>query len=524
MEKYMKKYIEIIVGLLIFISCQNRYDENSFIDKKIDQGISEIVNSIPEISFPDRTINLIEFAGFKPDFNGTHNFQPALNKAIAELSAKGGGTIYFPHTWGSRKWVKCTDVYRMDGPINLASNIRLMLAHGTKIQFVFNPENYLDDGKGVITRWEGVSIKSFSPLIRAFNVENVAIVSEGVGAMPIIDGDGEKWQYWSTTQDPKLKHKHVLHLLSDEDVKLNDREFVDVHKDFYRPCMLEFYLCKNVLIDGIQLHNTPFWTVHPVFSENVTVRNVIFNVQAENSDGVDPESTHNVLVENCMFNNHDDNIAIKSGRNKEGREGVDISGTVLEMAKSKFINGNKIFGSTENVVIRNCIVKGHHAICIGSEVSGSVRNVYVVDNVGVQDVKYGLYVKSSPKRGGVVEDVYVRNLKLNKAKMAVVLNPCYAINDTVSKHYPMFRNIYVKDVHINETLKGAIEVLGWSSLPMENIHLENIIIEKVNSGNPSDCVRVRNSNNVQLKNVQIEDKIFEGDFSDASGEKPKART
>ena len=244
----------------------------------------------------------------------------------------------------------------------------------------------------------------------------------------------------------------------------------------------------------------------------------------ENSDGVDPESTHNVLIENCMFNNHDDNVAIKSGRNKEGREGVDISGTPVEGIKSKFIRGNKIYGSTENVVVRDCVFKGHHAICIGSEVAGSVRNVYIVDNVSVQDVKFGFYIKSSPKRGGVVENIYVRNMKLNKARMAVVLNPNYAKNDTLSTNFPLFQNIYVKDMHIKETSQGGIEVAGWSSLPMENIYLENIFIDKINSPNSVDPLKVQNSKNVQLKNVQIEGKTFDGDYSDDSGENPSTHS
>ncbi|TKG96616.1 hypothetical protein EYV94_05035 [Puteibacter caeruleilacunae] len=521
----IKNFIGMVFLLLMAIACQ-RTNKNdiSFVDQKIDGEIDRIVNALPEITFPDRTINLIEYAGFEPDSEGTKDFQPVLNKAIKELAAKGGGTIYFPHTWGSRKWVKGTDVYRMDGPINLASNIRLMLAHGTKIQFTFNPVNYLDNGKGVITRWEGVSIKSFSPLIRAFNAENVAIVGEGKGAMPIIDGDGEKWQHWSTTQDPQLDHKYVLHRLSDEDVKLTDREFVDVNKDFYRPYLLEFYLCKNILIDGVQLFNTPFWTVHPVFSENVTVRNVIFNVQAENSDGVDPESTHNVLIERCVFNNHDDNVAIKSGRNKEGREGIDISGTEIEKINSPFIHGNKMFGATENVVVRNCIMKGHHAICIGSEVAGSVRNVYAVDNVGVQDVKYGLFIKSSPKRGGMVENIYVRNMKLHKASMAVVLNPCYAKQDTVSTHYPLFRNIYVKDMEVDYAENGGVEILGWSKLPIKGVHLENVTIKELNPKKRANPVKVINATQINFKNVQIEGEKFNGDYSDESGEKPRSRT
>jgi len=509
--------------ILGFSSCQDISEEKSELDQKIDDSVEAIIQSIPEITFPDRSINLIEYSGHKPDMAGSYNFQPLLNKAIDELSKQGGGTIYFPHTLGPKAWVKETDIYRMDGPINLKSNIRLMLASGTKIKFTFNPKNYLNNGKGVITRWEGVSIKSFSPLVRAFNVENIAIVAETLkGTAPVIDGDGEKWQHWYR-QDLAEDHKLVLHRLCDTDVKLADREFTDIKKDFYRPFLMEFYLSKNILIDGVKLTNTPFWTVHPVFSENVTVRNVVFDVNVVNSDGVDPESSHNVLIENCMFNNHDDNVAIKSGRNKEGREGVDISGTELEGIQSKFIKGNKIYGATENVVVRNCILKGHHAICIGSEVAGSVRNVYALDNIGVQNVKFGLYIKSSPERGGVVEDIYIRNMHLNHAKMGAVLNPCYSKNLVDTTHFPLFRNIYIKNMTINHAYRGGIEVAGWPQLPMENIHLENIEIKHLDKGSELD-VRIHNSKNVILKNVKINQIEFNGDYSDESGEKPTGRT
>ncbi|MFW6371638.1 MAG: glycoside hydrolase family 28 protein [Bacteroidota bacterium] len=522
----MKIIMPIAIAFFAFImsSCETdkNPDEKSLIDKKIDTKINEIVESMPELTFPDTTINLIEYAGFEPDGEGSKNFQPALNKAIKELSEAGGGTIYLSHSSGdSDLWVKETEVYRMDGPINLKSNIRLLLDYGTKIQFTYDPENYLVDGEGVITRWEGVSIKSFSPLIRAFNAENIAIeAADGHGAMPVIDGDGEKWGLWSFENDREREYKKVLHRLSDTDVKLAHREFVDINKDYYRPFLMEFYLCKNVRIEGLELRNTPFWTVHFLFSEYARARNLVFNVHGENSDGVDPESSHNVLIENCHFNNHDDNVAIKSGRNKEGREGVDITGTELEGIESKFIKDDKIYGSTENIVVRNNVLKGHHAICIGSEVAGSVRNVFVNDNTGVQSVRYGLFIKSSPKRGGIVEDIYVRDLKLEKASLGIVLNPCYAKQDTVSSYYPLFKNIYMKDIEIEQARKGAIQILGWPELPIENVHLEGITINEVLNRNQEDWTMVRNANNVTLKNVEIEDQVFDGDFSDSSGEIP----
>lgn len=521
--------ILIVFAVFVLSACYNNEyregktsPEKSSVDEKIDTKVKEIVESLPALNFPDTTVNLIEYAGFKPDGLGSKNFQPAINRAIEELSAAGGGTIYLAHSSGDKwLWVKETEVYRMDGPINLKSNIRLLLDYGTKIQFTYNPENYLDNGKGVITRWEGVSIKSFSPLIRAFNAENIAIeAADGNGAMPIIDGDGEKWGLWSFNNDREREYKKVLHRLSDTDVKLAAREFTDVNKDYYRPYLIEFYLCKNIRIEGLQLQNTPFWTVHFVFSEYATVRNIVFNVHGENSDGVDPESTHNVLIENCHFNNHDDNVAIKSGRNKEGREGVDITGTELEGIESKFIKDNKIYGSTENIVIRNNVLKGHHAICIGSEVAGSVRNVYATDNIGVQSVRYALFIKSSPKRGGVVEDIYIRNMKLQKASLGIVLNPCYAKQDTVSTHYPLFKNIYMKDIEIEEASRGAIQILGWAKRPIENIHLENITINKVSNREKEQWVKVRNANNVILKNITVVGQLFDGDFSDNSGEIP----
>lgn len=527
---HYKNSIVYILIILLFGSCMNKPKENiqeanqtdNEIDAKIDKNVSAIVQSLAKPEFRDTVINLIEYSGMKPDMAGTHNFQPALNKAIQELSATGGGTVYLTHSSGDiHKWVKEIEVYRMDGPINMANNIRLLLDRSTKIQFICNPSNYLDNGKGVFTRWEGVSIKSFSPMIRAFNAQNIAIeAAGGYGAMPIIDGDGERWGLWARDNSKSGDCKKVLHRLSNSDTKLIDREFIDVKKDSYRPHLIEFYLCKNIYIDGIQLHNSPFWTVHPVFSENIIVRNVIFNVQAENSDGVDPESSHNVLIENCHFNNHDDNVAIKSGRNKEGSEGVDISGTDLEGITSKFIKGNKLYGSTENVVVRNCVLKGHHGICIGSEVSGSVRNVYVVDNICVQDILYGVYIKSSPKRGGVIEDIYVRNMKLKKARTGVVLNTCYGRLDTINKNYPLFRNIYVKDIYIENAEQRAVEISGWSKLPLENIYIENMEVANITDKKNGESVKVINANNVRFKNIVVEGEMFDGDYSDSSGQNP----
>ncbi|MEM9856828.1 MAG: glycosyl hydrolase family 28 protein, partial [Bacteroidota bacterium] len=432
-----------------------------------------------------------------------------IQKAINTLTEKGGGILRFRHTQGN-SWVKQIETYRVKGPIHLKSNIELAFTPNLRIYFEFDPESYMLPG-GTLRRYEGTTMFSFSPLIYAFNERNISLVQESGSGVPArIDGDGMRWQRWAVEQDGKRTSEGLKRSYEDirdwniNDTPLKDRIFTDVEKDVFRPQMIHFFMCQDVLIDGIQLENSPFWMVHPVFSENMTFRNMIFDGPVVNNDGFDPESSDKILIENIIFNNHDDNVAIKAGRDKEGRDGVTIEGTLLESLENRYIQNGRLGGPTTNVVVRNCTFRGHHSIAIGSEMSGGVKGVYVYDNVGPQQVKNALYLKSSRRRGGTIEDVFMVNNTFNRVESIATLLPNYD-GDTQSPFVPTFKNVWLVNTHA-KTSNHGVRIKGWPESPISNVHLINVSIREVEK---EEIFDLENVIDLSLSNV-----IMEGERSD----------
>lgn len=512
-----------LVGLCItflILSCSGSRQAQTDFDSAMEKIVSEVLT--PEI--PDRQINLIEYAGFKPDPQGKHDFRKKIQSAIDLLASQGGGTLWFPNTRETRTFIKYHEIYRIHGPIELRSNIRLLLDPSITLFFEYDPKAYLPNGKPVLTRYEGTTLYTLAPCIRAFRAENVVIESTGGnGAMPCIDGDGQKWQRWmwdGETARKKAGRKPAYQALKDinnADVPVRERIFDNPHDDFFRPHMMQFFMCSRVRVEGIKITNSPFWCVHPVFSEHVTIRGIAYDAYVANNDGIDPESSHHVLIENVLFSNADDNVAIKAGRDKEGRDGADIRGTELEGVKSRYISNNRIGGPTESIVIRNNVFKGHYAIAIGSEMSGGVRHVYADNNRSLQDVNMGFFIKSSRTRGGMVEDIHIRNLSLNKVDKDVIsMIPNYD-NDSVSPHPPVFRDIHVQNVTAN-TAGNGIRIYGWSDSPVRNVSIKDVRVAEVSE----EKFVVEEAENIRLKNVQIGTECLDGDYSrrDSEGSVP----
>ena len=501
--------------IIITISCQNKPDQlidDVLLSRKID-SIDALITR-PEI--PRHEINLIDFSGNEPDNVGTHNFITDIRSAIDSLVSLGGGTLYFPHTEDLNAWVKTFVTYRIKGPIELASNIRLLIDPSVQLWFEFEPSSYLPDGKGVITRHEGTTLFSFSPLIRGFNVENVIIESKsGSGGTPKIFGDGFKWQNWSTTGEDSLVEaglqasKKYARKINNQDMPLRDRRFDVIGKHFLRPPTMQFFLSKNILVQGIQIIESPFWCIHPVFSENLRFKEIFFDSHVINNDGFDPESSRNVMIENIIFNNRDDNVAIKAGRDLEGRKGVNISGTILENISSPYINQNIIGGVAENIVVRNSVFKGHNAICVGSEMSGGVRNVYIVDNMAPQGVGIAFFLKGSRKRGGFAHNIYVKNNRFSNVSSLVDIIPNYD-GDTESEYPPQFHHIFIENMYSDKSERG-IRIFGWYDQPIYDVYLKNVRIDKV-MDKESKFIQVSQAKNVELTDVEINNLIHDQTF------------
>jgi polygalacturonase len=247
-----------------------------------------------------------------------------------------------------------------------------------------------------------------------------------------------------------------------------------------RPGFIEPYGCANVRIEGITIKDSPFWIIHPVFCNNVIVRGVTVNSYNYNNDGCDPESCRNVLIEDCTFFTGDDAIAIKSGRDNDAW---------------------RIGQPTENVVIRNCSLRSKiNGLCIGSEIAGGVRNVFI-ENIIIPKSSNAIYFKSNLDRGAYIENIYVRNVQADSVRTAFIrFEPNY--KGERSGFYPtLFNNFSIENVTCKITEECGIYMAGFKEQPIKNIELKNVTIGKV-----PIPYSLENGQDVTFENVKINGK------------------
>ena len=343
------------------------------------------------------------------------------------------------------------------GAIRLLSNVNLKVDEGATLLFVFQPELY----PIVPTRWEGLDCWNLSPCVYAFQADNVAITGKGT-----IDGgaDNENWWPWCGKDRfgwkegmPRQQGDHArprLLRLAEDGVEMDERRFTA--DDCLRPQLINFNQCDGVLIEDVTLLRSPFWVIHPLLSKNVTVSGVHISNDGPNGDGCDPESCDGVVIENCFFNTGDDCIAIKSGRNNDGR----------------------LWGRpSENIIIRNCRMEnGHGGVVIGSEISGGCRNVFAenctMDSPNLDRV---IRIKTNTCRGGVIENIYARNIEVGQCKESVMrINLDYEPREICCRGYvPTVRNVYLDNVTCNKSRYGILLNSLDSVANVYNINVNN---------------------------------------------------
>ena len=345
----------------------------------------------------------------------------ALTKAIAECHQKGGGKVIIP---AGTYYTKA---------IHLLSNVNLHLEKGAILKFSTNPKDYEAQ---VHTRWEGQDCIGCSPLIYAYQQTNIAVTGEGV-----LDGQAswENWWKLRARTSPENKEKGLfmgkekLQYCEANQVPLAERIFTI--EDELRPQFIQVYQCDRVLIEGITFNNAPFWILHPLLSKNIVVRGNTFDSHGPNNDGCDPESCENVLIENCIFNTGDDCIAIKSGKNNDGRHWNIPS---------------------KNIIVRNCTMKdGHAAVAIGSEISGSCYNVWMEDCiVGSPEMDRPFRIKSNAQRGGIVKGFYIRNIDISECKESVLKLELKYNRVKEGPYYPKFEDIRLENITCQKSRYG----------------------------------------------------------------------
>ena len=383
----------------------------------------------------------------------------AIAAAIGAAAKKGGGTVYFP----AGKY--------LTGPIHLKSNITIFIDAGAELHFSDHFDDYLPF---VESRYEGVDLKSFSPLFYAYKAENISIIGRG-----LINGHGKKW--WDYVEGfkegPTRNNYQKLFDSLNKGILLPD-DPRQMKRGFLRPPFIQPMYCKNVLIQGITITNSPFWTVNPEFCENVTIEGVtIYNPKSPNTDGINPESCKYVRIANCHISVGDDCITIKSGK--------DIPGRTKNAA-------------AENYTITNCtMLSGHGGVVIGSEMSGGVRKI-TISNCVFDGTDRGIRIKTARGRGGIVEEIRVDNIIMkNIRQQAIVMDMQYAKTDPepVSERTPQFRNIHISNV--TAQTKQAIFINGLAEMPVEDITFNDIQIDAQTGAT------VKEAKNIQFHNVRI---------------------
>ncbi|AOW09761.1 glycoside hydrolase family 28 protein [Flavobacterium gilvum] len=418
---------------------------------------SDSVNAIVKrIQLPIVPSYKIEVTKLGAKGDSISNAKPAFDKAMALCKKNNGGTIIVPK-----------GIYTLNGPIHFVSNVKLHLEDGAKIRFGSNPKDY----PLVLTSWEGTMLYNYSPMIYGNNVQNVAITGNG-----IIDGEAKNtWNKW---KELEKKDQMLTREMNHKNTPVKERIFGEGH--YLRPQLIQFVNSKNLLFENIQIEDAPFWCIHLLKSKSITLRGLKYNAHNYNNDGIDPEYSSDILIENIQFDNADDNVAIKSGRDDEGR------------SNSKT--------PSENIVIRNCEFKGLHAIVIGSEMSAGVRNVYVENSKFRGYLKRGIFIKTNSDRGGSIKNIYFNNLAFGKVEDCIFITANYH-GEGSGLNPSKISDISFSNISCNEVTNTGIVIEGYPNKKVENIKLDNITIASAKNG-----MTVTNSENVSINEVIIGEK------------------
>jgi polygalacturonase len=421
-----------------------------------------IINRIIPPTFPQKDFSVTTYGAVG---DGKTDCSKAFKNAIEKCHTGGGGRVVVPK-----------GIY-LTGTLHLLSNVNLHISKEAVIKFSTTTKKYLPV---VYSRWEGVECMNYSPLIYAYEQENIAVTGEGV-----LDGQGayDNWWSWKGSKDSSKANQKVARTKLDEmgekNVPVAKRIFGE--GSYLRPNFFEPYKCKNVLVEGITFKNSPMWFLNPVLCTSVSILCVTIEGLGPNNDGCDPESCTDVLIKNCFFNTGDDCIAIKSGRNNDGR---------------------RVNVPSENIIIQGCMMKnGHGGVSIGSEMSGGVRNVFVEnDTMDSPNLDRVLRIKTNSIRGGVIENVFMRNVKIGQVAEAVVKIDYYYEEGDAGYFTPIVRNIDIENIVCNKS-QFAVWIRAYERSPVTDIRIQNCTFNNVAESNV-----IENVKDLSLLNVKINGK------------------
>ncbi|MDG5489754.1 glycoside hydrolase family 28 protein [Sphingomonas sp. BGYR3] len=410
--------------------------------------------AMPDIAVPD-------FRGARPFPITTYGASPddqartsaAIRMAIAAAHDAGGGMVVVPQgVWPT-------------GPIHLASNVNLHLERGATLLFSDDPHDYLP---AVQTSWEGIECFNYSPLVYAFGCDNVAITGPGA-LVSKLDG----WKPWYARPKPHMDALIALYTMARQGVPVAERQMA-VGQNNLRPHFIQFNRCTRVLVEDVTIHGSPFWTLHPLLCRDVVIRRIKVRAHGHNNDGVDPEMSQNVLIEDCEFDQGDDAISVKSGRDMDAW---------------------RLATPARNIVVRNCrILNGHQLMAVGSELSGGIENVFVDNCHFIGDGKGAdgwavpidnlLFVKTNERRGGHVRNIHMTNVtatRLRGSVLAVETDVLYqwrTLLPTYVRRLTPIDGLHVANVRVAEA-KSVCTIRGEREQPVRNVSLRNVTVEQL---------------------------------------------
>ncbi|MCF2946725.1 glycoside hydrolase family 28 protein [Paraglaciecola aquimarina] len=422
---------------------------------------SDVEKIVATIELPKIPTGEADIRNFGASPGAAKNILPAINKAIAHLVKSGGGKVVIP-----------AGLWHVKGPIHLKSKINLHLQDGARILFVGEVSDYLPVVK---QRWEGTEVYSYSPMIYASNVEDVAITGKGE-----IDGNvNSPFHAWHKLQNEDISK---LRKMGFSGVPVAQRVFAE--GTYLRPGLIQIFGGKRILLEGFTALNSPFWVNHVVAASHVTVRNILVDSHFPNNDGIDIESSEYVLVENNVFKTGDDSVVIKSGR--------DLDGRTIGLPSRK-------------IVVRNNEMGGEDGIGMGSEMSGGISDVFITDNI-MHSGDSAFRFKANLDRGGTVERIYVRNFVIDRFKHLFWFQLNYP-----SEHGGEFETIY-KNIEFSNIAAKKVEtaffIRGTHQFPLKNVLFKNINISET-----ENTFDIQNALDLEFEDVTIEGQRIKGIMS-----------
>lgn len=387
-------------------------------------AVPKILARIKAPEFPHRDFAITDFGATA---GGEADCSEAFQTAVAACHKAGGGRVVVP----AGRF--------LTGPIHLKSGVALHLAKDAEVVFSDDFDDYLPP---VFVRVGGIELYNYSPLVYARECTDIAITGPGR-----LNGNAEAWWPWKSRETRRGFEMGAA------GVPVEQRVF-GTPEAAIRPSFVSFVDCRNVLMEDFTIGSGPNWTIHPIYCENVTIRRVQVLTDGPNNDGIDPDSCRDVLIEDCTFDTGDDCVVLKSGYNQDGW---------------------RVARPTENVIMRRCTSKrGHGGLVIGSEMSGNVRHVYMED-CQFEGTDRAIRIKSRADRGGVVEQIYARNLQVKEMlREVVILNMDYGSDRQELKDAkpPVFRHMQFESIR-GEGAPVAVLIQGMPASPIQNIVIKN---------------------------------------------------